>query len=317
MRFHTATLPTPSFSARVLASCGLPKTRLPAVGLISLAIFACRGEPSPNSEADSDTYLVSDCTPQCENRACGPDGCGKLCGVCAENEICQSIPESGALTCAKPGACVPDCTGKTCGPDGCGGTCGDCPAQQSCEPQGRCIPCIPSCTTECGPDGCGSFCGECDLDKLCGPAWECVVHGSPCGELAESGLCSGHMLTFCHNGGLTALNCSDLGLFCSFSTEADGFDCVESPCAPRCSGRICGDDGCQGSCGQCPPGVACTSDGECQTAECTEDRIGRCEENVLVTCTNGQKISVDCTQLSLQCRYDPDGNDGLGAFDCK
>lgn len=287
------------------------------VVVLPLLVTGCRDQPSPDREPDSGTDFGSDCIPQCENRACGPDGCGQLCGSCPVNEICQTVPDTGALVCAQPDACLPNCANKTCGPDGCNGSCGECGPQHHCDLSGRCVPCVPSCTTECGPDGCGSFCGTCDSDKLCGPAWKCVAVGAPCDDLAEVGQCSNQTLTFCHEKALTSLNCSDFGLQCSYSAKTNGFDCVESPCVPRCSGRICGDNGCHGSCGQCPPGVLCTPDGDCPIAECTEDLVGRCEENVLVTCSAGQQTSIDCGKLGLSCRYDPDGNDGLGAFDCK
>ncbi|MGH7435037.1 MAG: formylglycine-generating enzyme family protein, partial [Polyangiaceae bacterium] len=37
-----------------------------------------------------------------------------------------------------------------------------------------------------------------------------------------------------------------------------------SACAPRCLDRVCGSDGCGGSCGGCPAGVACTAGGRCE-----------------------------------------------------
>lgn len=37
-------------------------------------------------------------------------------------------------------------------------------------------------------------------------------------------------------------------------------------CLPDCAGRVCGDDGCGGSCGTCAEGEECTPDGACVTA---------------------------------------------------
>ncbi len=47
--------------------------------------------------------------------------------------------------------------------------------------------------------------------------------------------------------------------------------CVES-CAPACSGKDCGDDGCGGSCGSCASGESCTAQGTCQAT--TQPAVG-------------------------------------------
>lgn len=49
---------------------------------------------------------------------------------------------------------------------------------------------------------------------------------------------------------------------------ADGADndCdgdTDEGCVPDCSGRACGDDGCGGSCGGCPPPLTCNGAGQC------------------------------------------------------
>jgi hypothetical protein len=41
---------------------------------------------------------------------------------------------------------------------------------------------------------------------------------------------------------------------------------VSCPCLPSCVGRVCGDDGCGGSCGTCQGAARCSSDGQCLTA---------------------------------------------------
>ncbi len=55
------------------------------------------------------------CKVDCDQRECGGDGCGGLCGGC-----------SGAQETCEDGTCVcqPACEGKVCGDDGCGGLCG-------------------------------------------------------------------------------------------------------------------------------------------------------------------------------------------------
>ncbi len=105
------------------------------------------------------------CVPQCLGRNCGPDGCGGLCGVCGDGQVC----DGGVCV-----ECVPDCGDAECGPDGCGGECG------SCDPEEQCIlgVCAGSCTPrcegrECGSDGCGGLCGACVTPWRCHDG-ECV-----------------------------------------------------------------------------------------------------------------------------------------------
>ncbi|MDI3543998.1 MAG: hypothetical protein PWQ28_279 [Candidatus Woesearchaeota archaeon] len=77
------------------------------------------------------------CTPNCEGKECGGDGCGGSCGSCASGEICSW------------GQCVVSCTPSTCSglgiecgtaSDGCGGTlnCGTCDLFEICE-KGKCV----------------------------------------------------------------------------------------------------------------------------------------------------------------------------------
>jgi|GEM_PF-1831700 len=57
------------------------------------------------------------CVPRCDDKVCGEDGCGGLCGACERYHVCLD------------GACVPcasDCEGRVCGSDGCFGSCGEC-----------------------------------------------------------------------------------------------------------------------------------------------------------------------------------------------
>lgn len=47
-------------------------------------------------------------------------------------------------------------------------------------------------------------------------------------------------------------------------------------CVPDCAGRVCGDDGCGGSCGDCLTGATCTAAGacDCPMATCDTDVCG-------------------------------------------
>ena len=218
------------------------------------------------------------CTPQCTNLECGPDGCGGTCGDCP-----------GGLVCLEGicGACVPDCFGQVCGPDGCGGSCGECPANSVCG-VGGCSACNPNCTgVTCGDDGCGGSCGACDSNEICseGQCVSCVPDclgktcgdngcGSPCGECAPGTSCESGSCVTC-SPQCAGIACGDDGCNGTCGTCAPGSlceagQCVE--CTPQCEGLQCGDDLCGGVCGECPPGVACT-DGAC--GGCAPTCIGK------------------------------------------
>jgi hypothetical protein len=48
-----------------------------------------------------------------------------------------------------------------------------------------------------------------------------------------------------------------------------GEDCT---CTPGCAGKVCGSDGCGGSCGTCPSPYVCSANGQCV---CTPNCIGK------------------------------------------
>jgi hypothetical protein len=126
--------------------------------------LACGKCTLPETCGGGDTPYVCGCTPQCQARECGPDGCGGSCGKC-------TVPE----TCGGGGAtyqcgCTPDCYGKECGNNGCGGVCGSCVLPETCSGGGMAwqCGCTPDCTDrECGDDGCGGSCGPCEYFESC------------------------------------------------------------------------------------------------------------------------------------------------------
>ncbi len=76
-------------------------------------------------------------------------------------------------------------------------------------------------------------------------------------------------------------------------------------CLPDCSGRHCGDDGCDGSCGTCPPGVLCVAGScggctpDCEGKQCGPDGCGGycgiCEEGLECLYTKfGPRCSMEC-----------------------
>ncbi len=151
---------------------------------------------------DAGTDLVDEpevCTPSCEGKECGSDGCGGPCGVCTkqQHECVEGIC-----------VCQPACEDKECGGDGCLGYCGECGELQECidfqcvcqshhhadccgEAQlcwfdscgvmeevaadcphgceeGQCPSCLPTCVGEqCEPDSCAGFCAICMEGNQC------------------------------------------------------------------------------------------------------------------------------------------------------
>ena len=131
------------------------------------------------------------CSPDCLGKACGPDGCGGMCGFCEEG-FCNE----DTFSCEDE--CISNCVGKECGPDGCGTFCGLCPDDMMCDPEGQCVDCVPNCAgKECGPDGCDGSCGLCPEGDycqseigMCVPACTCI--GASCYQDGfESGGLSG------------------------------------------------------------------------------------------------------------------------------
>ena len=123
------------------------------------------GSGTPSDQSDSTDTAASDpnqpCTPQCDGKECGDNGCGGQCGMCGEGKRCNI----STFVCE----CLPNCDGKTCGDDGCGRTCKCQNAGDVCNPETKICECVPNCGGKvCGSDGCGGKCGEgCGYDQMC------------------------------------------------------------------------------------------------------------------------------------------------------
>ena len=113
----------------------------------------------------------------------------------------------------------------------------------------------------CTEDGMSLVPEDCPVNHSCKDAachpWICTP-GAP--------ICEAQIATFCDSLGLAPLpngqNCSALQKPC-----VDGV-CVD--CVPQCDGKECGDNGCGGSCGECPlpPGATCVIATECIQGSC-------------------------------------------------
>ena len=251
------------------------------------------------------------CTPKCDDKQCGDDGCGGSCGECANSRVCDG---------GQCRVCTPACEGgQQCGDDGCGGSCGTCASGQTCQlPEGECvqvkdnstckgncgssrelgdgslcscsvkgcgkkIPCCPDTVAEClsckaqctgktcGDDGCGGTCGTCAAGTMC-----------KLGNCVGTFGCKGRCGTF-NSWDFDTLSSVNFGKGCSCSAKCliEGNCCVDyvlqcgTYCEPFCTDRQCGDNGCGGSCGSCASGASCDADsGRCVKVDSCKGQCG-------------------------------------------
>ena len=343
-----------------------------------------------------DCVVQAGCTADCDGKACGPDGCGGVCGACEAgsscNDVGQCIAADGCEGLTYEGCCQADNTvlwcennakqALQCGEGGCGwndaggyydcNQSGDGPAEF---PKQCNVDCDNSCEgKECGLNDCGNTCGVCTGGLSC-EANKCI---DACGDISIEGVCEGDSLTYCANGQKQTFPCSDGccgwnpeqfwydclpteqctggdgcatgetgcsqdGFHSWTCTEQDGnllpkyTKCASGECDPAtgkctgepppvcdCTGKVCGPDGCGGSCGDCAAGLNCNASGQCVGCApscdgkvCGDDgcggSCGSCEDGL--SCKEGQ-----CVQTSDQPKCDDKecGDDGFGGYcgDC-
>lgn len=196
----------------------------------------------------------SACVPDCEDRACGSDGCDGTCGDCTAPDTCDT--STGQCV------CVPDCAGNRCGDDGCGGACPDCGPCQACGAEGVCEP-LPN-GTVCGArafDGGALRCcnGAC-YDPDCVP-----VNGVP-----RAGACC------CSNGQNTtrpALCWVTSRQDCPNTSGCPPLDDRRTGCFGAGDGELSCASTCQEGAPGCFPCLGCPTCGTSdETARCASDK---------------------------------------------
>jgi hypothetical protein len=239
------------------------------------------------------------------------------CGTCSQDEVCASqtagagtssggicvapatacgppsaSPEAIPVVCGEGTGCVEGecvacnevCDVLECGPSPCGGDCGVCDGSRDECVDGSCV-CQPDCEgKECGDDGCGGSCGCCCTGCY---GWECAYSpdckGKECGSDGLFGYCrNGEAMYDCNSCEAPPFpenfnwGCPE-HLSCNLSQHR----CVDCDADDLCGDRECGDDGCGGVCGVCPPGVLCIFDAGvcscqpgCDDKECGPDDCG-------------------------------------------
>ncbi len=298
------------------------------------------GKCAPWAWCSPQGSCITDCVPDCAGKVCGSDACGGSCGQCADGELC--VPDGSCHGTGDPCGAVDQsgwCDGANlilciegslefidCLTEGKNVICEWMPALDShgCNPQGECVP---LCTgKECGDDGCGGSCGSCGFGQECENGY-CVGQGE-CGDISYNGCCQSDAVFWCDNGYLWHMDCTAMDdpahQKCGWNADFQFYDCIaeqlEGPvnfpyycqgvCIPDCVGKQCGDDGCGGNCGDCPPGVEC-EDNQCkgEGGDCggySEDPV--CQGETMVWCEEGQVLFQDCASYGAywHCGWVPD-----------
>ena len=97
--------------------------------------------------------------------------------------------------------------------------------------------CTPECQNRtCGDDQCGGTCGACTAGKVC------LTGTCACGHDGHKA-CIGDAVFWFDTCGVQRDKVADCPHGCK--------DAVCWKCMPKCDGKVCGDDGCGGSCGSC------------------------------------------------------------------
>lgn len=232
----------------------------------------CAHEPS----GDCALCAAEDCTPECGDRTCGDDGCGGSCGACAADQGCTPAgacaDATGLGTCAMPrplavmlgGAnaqtlqgdtsaavhqLVPTCNSTSTAvedvysfaiatPTGFEAISADYDTVLYLR-RGDCRSDAPAATVACSDDA--------------APPGD---YGSRIAALLEPGV---YFLV------VDGFDASQFGPYTLRAKFVEG-------CVPNCDGQYCGgDDGCGGSCGECPADQVCGPDLRCRPDPCAPD----------------------------------------------
>ena len=266
---------------------------------------------SPDTADDSSGSDAS-CTPQCDEKLCGDDGCGGTCGDCAAGQTCDT---DGQCVCT-PNAATTCSEGDVYWQDSCGNTGAlNTPCEFGCT-DGTCDGCTPNCENkECGDNGCGGTCGTCQVDGQ-------VCDGGGC-------VCVGNVATTCSEGDVYWQDsCGNTG---ALSTACE-FGCTDGTCdtcTPNCENKACGDNGCGGTCGTCTGaqdlcvGDQCVCQPDC-AGDCGPDgcggSCGTCGAGETCADTNNNNVVDTCQcdpvcAAGQECGLDSCGGNTCGACD--
>ena len=200
---------------------------------------------------------ITCCTPSCEGKQCGGDGCGGTCGECEDTLCNYETGQCGAQLCSptKTLACGDALTGVDVAGEG---STNDLFAT-TCNP-----------SDYSGPEMIYTFTSEVDqVLTISVPATEGDDLDVLVLKEAEAGVCdAGTCDTFGLDNAKVQASAGDV-----YHIVVDGyqgytgtFDLSLECCVPQCDGKVCGDNGCEGDCGSCTTAGYCGADqSECLT----------------------------------------------------
>jgi hypothetical protein len=116
-------------------NCGACGVRCEKCEVCSGGACVSNGDPccgvkcTGRSVCDGGVCVPPPCSPRCQGKECGDDGCGGSCGSCPDGYLCRG---NGKCACAE------SCGGSVCGVDSCGNSCGTCGIGQTCD-GGQCV----------------------------------------------------------------------------------------------------------------------------------------------------------------------------------
>lgn len=169
--------------------------------------------------------------------------------------------------------------------------------------------------------------GACKSVPASGDSFKCVkVNGQDKCVSASEVFCSGGVdedvdsATDCTDTDCNGKQCG-VGANNVIKTCSPAGQCVDGPCVPSCAGKVCGPDGCGGTCAPgCAAGNQCNNVGQC-VAACTPNCAGKqCSDNgcgvPCGACAAGQQCSAagQCfiPPCPLQCSGKACGDNGCG-----
>jgi hypothetical protein len=233
------------------------------------------------------------CTPQCEGKVCGEDGCDGFCGACTKaSEVCdatgQCSLEGTGDTCdlpfnvdAVPFTAKGDTTGSgndySYGANACPGS----PNEQGSGSSEQVYAFQPP------KDGNYEFIVDSDYDAAIYLVQDCQSIDATCLAGSEDGSSWVDETFVAYLTQWETVYVMVDG-YSNFSNVQGKYtltiDTYSKPgCTPDCGGKECGTDGCGGQCGLCPQDLACSGQGLCQ------------DPNVGNVCAMATKISVGDT----------------------
>lgn len=277
------------------------KVSLPLDATVGVPLYVIvDGASNTDNSAGHVTLDIDSCTPDCEGRTCGDDGCGGSCGGCEDGKSCVLSPGSCVIPyeCPATTACVA-IEGDLCES---AFTIGALPYSDS-----RNTATFKNdygyggfyCPLQ--PDGSGSR----DTRGF-GAADVAYRFTAPRAGLYRFGLDTGPANAVFDAALYLAGDCSDIEATClgaderdrnervwanlaadqtvfaivdgwtNFSNLTGNYKLEVRECVPSCANRTCGGDGCIGSCGTCEGGLTCQS--------------GQCRAPVGVACDNPRGI---------------------------